>query len=131
MLQFESRGVGGDLVNTASFVPNGTNPPSRRVVIWVNSGASKTSRALLKLGLNAQELRRAAAQLLQQGGLGLPVGKNLPIGLRRRQVLALEYEPMFGVPIKLRRGGPSGAGASGQNMRWGAGAGQSGSTLGV
>ena len=82
MLQLESGGVGGDLVHAASIVPDGANPSSRRVVMWVNSGASKTSRALLKLGLNAQELRRAAAQLLQQGDLSLPVGKNLPIGLK-------------------------------------------------
>ena len=81
MLQLESGGVGGDMVNAASFVLNGTNPSSRRVVMRVYSGASKTSRALLKLGLNAQKLRRAAAQLLQQGYMSLPVGKNQPTGL--------------------------------------------------
>ena len=74
---------------------------------------------------------RVAAQLLQQGDLSLPVGKNLPVGLERRQVLALKYEPMFGVPIKLRRGGPVALGQAGKTRGGGAGAGQSGCTLGV
>ena len=80
MLQFESVGVRGNLVDAAPLVPNGTIPPSRRVVVGVNSGASKASRALLKLGFDAQELRGTAAQLLQQGDLSLPVSKDLPIG---------------------------------------------------
>ena len=64
MLRLESRGEGGDLVNATAIMPDGTNPTSRRVVKGVNSGASKAPRPLLKLVLNAQELRRAAAQLL-------------------------------------------------------------------
>ena len=80
MLRLESRGVGGDLVNTAAIMPDGTNPTCRRVVVGVNSGANKATRALLQIALNAQKLRRAAAQLLQQGNLSLPVGKHLPIG---------------------------------------------------
>ena len=80
MLRLESMGVGGDLVNTAAIMPDGTNPTCRRVVVGVSSGANKAPRALLQIALNAQKLRRAAAQLLQQGNLSLPVGKNLPIG---------------------------------------------------
>ena len=80
MLRLESRGVWGDLVNTAAIMPDGTNPTCRRVVVGVNSGANKAPRALLQIALNAQKLCRAAAQLLQQGNLSLPVGKNLPIG---------------------------------------------------
>ena len=80
MLQSESVGVRGNLVDAAPHVPNGTNPPSGRVVVGVNSGASKASRALLKLGFDAQELRGTAAQLLQQGDLSLPVSKDLPMG---------------------------------------------------
>ena len=38
---------------------------------------------------------------------------------------------MFGIPIKLRRGGPSGTGAGRQDAGVGAGAGQSGCTVGV
>ena len=64
MLRLESRGVWGDLVNTAAIMPNGTNPTCRRVVVGVNSGANKAPRAFLKFVLNAQKLRRAAAQLL-------------------------------------------------------------------
>ena len=56
MLHFESGGVWGDLVNAASIMPNGTNTPCRRVVVGINSGARKTSRALLKLGLDARKL---------------------------------------------------------------------------
>ena len=80
MLRLESRSVWGDLVNTAAIMPDGTNPTCRRVVVGVNSGANKAPRALLQIALNAQKLRRAAAQLLQQGNLSLPVGINLPIG---------------------------------------------------
>ena len=79
MLQFEGVIVRGDLVNTASLVPNGTNPPSGGVVVGVNSGASKASRALPKLGFDAQKLCGTAAELLQQGDLGLPVSKDLPV----------------------------------------------------
>ena len=81
MLRLESRGEWGDLVNTAAIMPDGTDPTCRRVVVGVNSGASKAPRAFLKLGLNAQKLRRAATQLLQKGNMSLPVGKNLPVGL--------------------------------------------------
>ena len=81
MLRLESRGEGWDLVNTATIMPDCTHTTSRRVVVGVNSGASEAPRAFLKLGLNAQKLRRAATQLLQKGNMSLPVGKNLPVGL--------------------------------------------------
>ena len=81
MLNPESGGVRGDLINAATIVPNGINPTSRRVVVGVHHGANKTPRALLEFGLNAQKLRGGAAQLLQQGNMRLPVGKNLPVCL--------------------------------------------------
>ena len=81
LLRLESRGERWDLVNTTAIVPDGTHTTSRRVVVVVDSGASEAPRAFFKLGLNAQKLRRAATQLLQEGNMSLPVGKSLPVGL--------------------------------------------------
>ena len=84
MLSFKSRGEGGNLKDTAPIVPDGTDSPSGRVVIGVHPGASEASGALSQLSFDAQKLCGAATELLQQGDLGFPVGKNLTIRLKRR-----------------------------------------------
>ena len=81
-LQLECMGVGGNLVDAAPIMPNGSDPPNGGVVIGVNFGACETSRALFKLSFDAQELSGTATELLQQGDLGLPVSKDLPVGFK-------------------------------------------------
>ena len=65
MLHLKSRGEGGNLINAAPIVSDGTDSPSGRVVSRVHLGASKSSIALFQLSFNALELRSATAELLK------------------------------------------------------------------
>ena len=80
LLYFECWGEGRNLIDAAPIMPYGTDSPSWRVVVGVNPGASKASRPLPQLSFDAQELCWAATEFLQQGDLGSPVCKDLPIG---------------------------------------------------
>ena len=64
LLRLELISVGGHLVHTAAFMPNGTHPPSGAVVVRVNLCTDKASPAFLKFTFNALELRNVAAQFL-------------------------------------------------------------------
>ena len=65
MLHLKSKGEGGNLIDAAPIVPDGTDSPSGRVVIGVHLGASKPSIALTQLSFDALKLCGAAAELLQ------------------------------------------------------------------
>ena len=79
MLHAKGRCEGGNLKDTAPIVPDGTDSPSRGVVVGIHLGASKPSITLTQLSFDAQELSGVAAELLQQRNLGFPAGENLPI----------------------------------------------------
>ena len=70
---------GGNLKDTALIVPDGPDTPSGGVVVGIHFGASKSSVAFSQLSLDALKLSRVAAEFLQQGNLGFPACKNLPI----------------------------------------------------
>ena len=80
LLQFECWGEGRNLIDAAPIMPDGADSPSGRVVVGVHPGASEASGALLQLSFDAQELCWAATEFLQQGDLGSPACKDLPIG---------------------------------------------------
>ena len=66
LLHFKLWSEGGHLEDITPFMPNGTDPPSGRVVVRIDLCASETSVALFQLSFDALELSSAATELLKQ-----------------------------------------------------------------